>query len=593
MLNLTLTEKGGETKQLSFEGNEITIGRVQGNDIVLPKGNVSKRHCRIFIENDLHQVEDMKSTNGTYVNGRKISETTILGAADKVYVGDFIVKIEDADTGSIASPPQPPPGPPAPPEAGSLSTAIPRRAPPPPPRPSASMRSISNDDLEPVPTAASKPKLGGGRPPLPPPPAPPPPPRRDTVRPFSAIDDDDAPPMPSGPAEMDLLDEEIPARAPKLAMPPLKRPMPPLADVDVDALDDIERDAPTATKNRSTVAVPSTAPPIPGTADGLATWLFDRVRESGVKSLRISGAGVDLERGGLRETIDGLALSAPITEALRALGGRGHPRPAADATTMNVSIAGGLHLAAVLPPAGPGSGLLTRTAPGSRTLSDLVADGGLSKEMRDLIDACVGARRNILLVGDAVARAIVLGALGAALPTQSNVVALVPGLSPPEDQAWTVLTPDAPDAVSTAAAVRPDYLLVDVTSLAVAADALAQGALGSQGLIASVAARSANDALHRIASLAGAPATRDLAAAAFDLILTAARLPDGTTRVTELGEPRTEGANAPGVDIIYSFRAEPAAITGGKIGGRFQGSLGATSRLGALLTTRGASPGRR
>ena len=46
MIKLTLTEKGGEPKLLTFEKDEITIGRVSGNDIVLAKGNVSKRHSR-------------------------------------------------------------------------------------------------------------------------------------------------------------------------------------------------------------------------------------------------------------------------------------------------------------------------------------------------------------------------------------------------------------------------------------------------------------------------------------------------------------------------------------------------------------------
>ncbi|HXU80967.1 MAG TPA: FHA domain-containing protein, partial [Polyangia bacterium] len=78
MVILTLTEKGGEPRQLSFEKNEVTVGRVQGNDVVLPKGNVSKRHCRIYIQDGHFSVEDLKSTNGTYVNGRKISEPTAL-----------------------------------------------------------------------------------------------------------------------------------------------------------------------------------------------------------------------------------------------------------------------------------------------------------------------------------------------------------------------------------------------------------------------------------------------------------------------------------------------------------------------------------
>src|ERR671938_1972818 len=96
MVTLVLTEKGGESKQLSFDKDEVTLGRVQGNDIVLPKGNVSKRHCRILSHSGRYSVEDLKSTNGTYINGRKITETTPVSGADKIYVGDYIVKVEGA-----------------------------------------------------------------------------------------------------------------------------------------------------------------------------------------------------------------------------------------------------------------------------------------------------------------------------------------------------------------------------------------------------------------------------------------------------------------------------------------------------------------
>ena len=52
MVNLSLTEKGGSTNELSFDKDEVTVGRVRGNDIVLPKGNVSKHHCRLLIQGD-------------------------------------------------------------------------------------------------------------------------------------------------------------------------------------------------------------------------------------------------------------------------------------------------------------------------------------------------------------------------------------------------------------------------------------------------------------------------------------------------------------------------------------------------------------
>ncbi|MCA9602541.1 MAG: FHA domain-containing protein, partial [Myxococcales bacterium] len=68
MFTVTINEKGGATRQINFDKPEVTVGRVQGNDIILPKGNVSKRHARVVLKDGRFIVVDLKSTNGTYVN---------------------------------------------------------------------------------------------------------------------------------------------------------------------------------------------------------------------------------------------------------------------------------------------------------------------------------------------------------------------------------------------------------------------------------------------------------------------------------------------------------------------------------------------
>ena len=76
MFSILISEKGGETKRMEFDRPEITIGRVAGNDIVLPRNNISKRHSRIVFKDGKFIVVDLKSTNGTFVNGRKITGTS-------------------------------------------------------------------------------------------------------------------------------------------------------------------------------------------------------------------------------------------------------------------------------------------------------------------------------------------------------------------------------------------------------------------------------------------------------------------------------------------------------------------------------------
>src|SRR3989442_2527420 len=105
MFLITLAEKGGGSQQLTFEKNEVTIGRLAGNDIVLSKGNVSKYHSRIVIKDGKFIIVDMKSTNGTFVNGKKIAAPQVVRPKDKIHIGDYILNVE----GGRAAPEAPPP----------------------------------------------------------------------------------------------------------------------------------------------------------------------------------------------------------------------------------------------------------------------------------------------------------------------------------------------------------------------------------------------------------------------------------------------------------------------------------------------------
>src|SRR5215510_1665211 len=106
MFSIIISEKGGAERKESFDKNEINVGRVQGNDLMLPKGNVSKHHARLLYRDGRFIVTDLKSTNGTYVNGRKIAQATIVREGDKIYIGDFVLRL---DSGQAASNDAPPP----------------------------------------------------------------------------------------------------------------------------------------------------------------------------------------------------------------------------------------------------------------------------------------------------------------------------------------------------------------------------------------------------------------------------------------------------------------------------------------------------
>ncbi|MGB5373912.1 MAG: ATPase, T2SS/T4P/T4SS family [Polyangiales bacterium] len=97
MYAVVITDEGGVRRRLDFSKPELTVGRVQGNDIVLAKRNVSKQHARLTLQDEQAVVVDLNSTNGTWVNGRKITAAQPLKQGDKIYIADFIITLESAD----------------------------------------------------------------------------------------------------------------------------------------------------------------------------------------------------------------------------------------------------------------------------------------------------------------------------------------------------------------------------------------------------------------------------------------------------------------------------------------------------------------
>ena len=167
MFTIVISEKGGAERRESFDKNEINVGRVQGNDLMLPKGNVSKHHARLLFRDGRFIVTDLKSTNGTYVNGRKIAQATIVREGDKIYIGDFVLKLDTAaasapqpsDAGAYSQAPDEGTGR-TPPRAPAPTPLQPSAAPMPPPLPAPAAQ-------PPVAALQPTPPVGGARPPEP------------------------------------------------------------------------------------------------------------------------------------------------------------------------------------------------------------------------------------------------------------------------------------------------------------------------------------------------------------------------------------------------------------------------------------------
>lgn len=64
----------GKASEHLFDRDTIDIGAMDDNDLVLEDDTVSRNHCRIFVEGDQYLIQDLDSTNGTFVNRVRIRE---------------------------------------------------------------------------------------------------------------------------------------------------------------------------------------------------------------------------------------------------------------------------------------------------------------------------------------------------------------------------------------------------------------------------------------------------------------------------------------------------------------------------------------
>ena len=71
---------------IDLEGGELVIGRDPECKIQLSDSNVSRKHARVIFRNEEYHVEDLDSTNGTYVNGIKVVKC-VLRRHDQIDIG--------------------------------------------------------------------------------------------------------------------------------------------------------------------------------------------------------------------------------------------------------------------------------------------------------------------------------------------------------------------------------------------------------------------------------------------------------------------------------------------------------------------------
>jgi pilus assembly protein CpaF len=481
MFAITVTEKGGEQRRLDFDKSEVTIGRVQGNDVILPKGNVSKRHARIVLKDGKFIIVDLKSTNGTYVNGRKITSPLVVKENDKIYIGDFILGVEEP--GAEAQPqhqaatvqpgtpvvPLSAPPPMAPPVAapqqsqagmGMMQPPMPVAAPMPIP----TAPPMAAPPHMPPPAPASQSHLGAGSSPMTSTPAgaEPIPREGSSARPGSKQDAGASmvsthprvvrsqPPISRPPS--------APARSRTPVIEPIRPEMQALLAVQAEVVEHVTKKLHLEKVSAANVA-------------DEAMWkkvekaVVDKVDElRGAGKLPDSANQERLVKDALNEALglgplEELMVDAEVDEIMvdrtdRVLVGkdgvfRGTHHAfssdeslrrvverlvaptgesiSADRPFVDVRLRDGSRLAAAVPPVAVRGACFTLRKPrtGSYNIAGLIAQGSLSGEMGDFLTTCVSARKNIVICGaPGAGKSALCAALAQAMPAGERVVSV-------------------------------------------------------------------------------------------------------------------------------------------------------------------------
>src|SRR5436190_16701297 len=90
---LTIIRPDGPTESRSFLPGAYVIGRSPESDIHIETPLISRAHARLTIKDRECVIEDLGSSNGTFVGGEKISAVTILRLGSQVMLGPVTVEI--------------------------------------------------------------------------------------------------------------------------------------------------------------------------------------------------------------------------------------------------------------------------------------------------------------------------------------------------------------------------------------------------------------------------------------------------------------------------------------------------------------------
>lgn len=98
MAQFQFVMRSGPTPGVTFplDGDSLTIGRDSTNAVAINDAEISRKHARLMFQGGKYVLEDLGSTNGTFVNGQRLAGPVVLKPGDVVSLGEQIVLMYDA-----------------------------------------------------------------------------------------------------------------------------------------------------------------------------------------------------------------------------------------------------------------------------------------------------------------------------------------------------------------------------------------------------------------------------------------------------------------------------------------------------------------
>ncbi len=103
MAKLVILTQGMTGRAHELKVDKTTIGRVEDNAFQIAEPSVSSHHCEVLLRGAEVVVKDLNSTNGTFINDEKITES-VLKPGNTLRIGHIELRLEDGATATPATP---------------------------------------------------------------------------------------------------------------------------------------------------------------------------------------------------------------------------------------------------------------------------------------------------------------------------------------------------------------------------------------------------------------------------------------------------------------------------------------------------------